>query len=74
MQFLGLDWSNLYLKSKYKYETVLSCALDVYDKFDIAKFSKVFDNYNFIDEIKNPTKEKPWLDPSFSLLSEFIIF
>jgi len=74
MQFLGLDWSNLYLKSKYHHEAVLSCALDVYDKFDITRFSKVFDNYNFIDEIKNPTKEKPWLDPSFSLLSEFIIF
>lgn len=74
MQFLGLRWSNLYLKSKYDSEDVLSCVLDVYDNFDMIEFSKIFDNYDFLDEIKNPTKDKPWLDPSLSRLSDFIIF
>jgi hypothetical protein len=74
MQFLGFSWGNLYVKSKYNSEDVLSCLLDVYNNFDILTFSKVFDNYDFLDEIKNPTKDKPWLDRSFSKLSEFIIF
>lgn len=74
MQFLGLNWGNLHVESKYNSEDVLSCLLDVYNNFDISTFSKVFDNYDFLDEIKNPTKDKPWLDSSFSKLSEFIIF
>jgi len=74
MLFLGFKWDNLHVKSMYSDDDITSCVLDVYENFNIESFNKIIESYDFLDEIKNPTEEKPWLDNSLSRLSEFVIF
>jgi hypothetical protein len=47
-------------KSLYPQEKIESLILDNFD-FDLDKFSKKFDEYDFCEEIKNVSSEKPWL-------------
>lgn len=47
--------------SQYSDSDVRSMVLDIFD-FNIAKFQKDYlENYDFTEEIKNPTSKKPWI-------------
>lgn len=47
-------------KSPYRESKIESLILDNFN-FDLEKFSEKFDTYDFCDEIKNLSSDKPWL-------------
>jgi hypothetical protein len=60
---LSKDMNNpIQIKSNsiYKEEDIISMILDNFS-FDYTTFRKKFNGYNFCDDIKKPTEDKPWL-------------